>query len=140
MPSGKSAYLRNQVLNHVLGATTYTPPGTIYIALSTASWAAATTGTTLAATEPSGANGYARVALTNNGTTWSTATSGSKSNSVDVLFSAATGNWGTLNSFYVVDASSNGNILYGGDLYVPRAILSGDTAKFLVGQLTVTEA
>lgn len=138
MASGKSAYLRNKVLNHVLGAETYTPPVTIYIALSTAVWSATATGTTIAAAEPV-AGGYARVALANNTTTWPTTATGTKTNGVPVTFPTASANWGTIVSFYVVDASSAGNTLYGGDLYTARSVLTGDAARFVAEQLTVTE-
>ena len=139
MASGKSAYLRNKALNHVLGAEVYTPPTTVYIALSTAAWTSAGTGTSIAATEPSG-GGYARVALANNTTTWPTTTTGVKTNGVPVTFPNASADWGTIVSFYVVDASTGGNALYGGDLYTARAVLAGDAARFIAEQLTVTEA
>ncbi len=138
MASGKSAYLRNKVLNHVLGAEVYTPPTTVYIALSTALWTPTATGTSIAASEPSG-GGYSRVALANNTTTWPTTTTGTKTNGVPVTFPNASTNWGTIVSFYVVDASSAGNTLYGGDLYTARAVLAGDAARFVAEQLTVTE-
>jgi hypothetical protein len=136
--SGKSAYLRNAVLNHVLGATVYTPPTTVYIALSTAPWSATATGTTIAASEPV-AGGYSRVALANNTTTWPTTATGVKTNGVPVTFPSASANWGTIVSFYVVDASTAGNTLYGGDLYTARSVLAGDADRFVAEQLTVTE-
>ena len=139
MASGKSLYLRNAILNHVLGTESYTPPATVYVALSTAPWTASATGTSISASEPSG-GGYARKSVTNDTTTWPTTTTGTKSNSIPIAFATASANWGTLQSFYIVDALTNGNILYGGDLYTARAILAGDAAKFAENQLHVSEA
>lgn len=137
MASGKSTYLKNALLNYILGDTVYTVPGTFYVALSTAAWSAATTGTSIV--EPSG-GGYTRVATTNDTTMWPATTIGSKSNGAAITFPLATANWGTIQSFYLIDAASGGNVIYGGDLYTPRAVLSGDTPKFNIGQMTVTEA
>lgn len=137
MASGKSSYLKNAIINEILGDTAFTVPTTLYVALSTGMWAASTTGSSIS--EPSG-GGYARVSITNDSTMWPVTTIGSKSNAVAITFPLASANWGTVQSFYLVDASSGGNILYGGDLYTPRAVLSGDTPKFNIGQMTVTEA
>lgn len=138
MASGKSNYLRNAIVDLVLGQGTFVPPATVYVALSTAAWSASTTGTTLAASEPSG-SGYERVAVTNTSSVWPAAAAGSKSNSSAIAFPNALGSWGAIQSFYVVDAATGGNVLYGGDLYTARTIQAGDLATFGAGQLNVTE-
>lgn len=138
MPSGKSIYLRDKVLDHVHGIATYTAPATIYIALSSNPWLASATGTSIAASEPT-VGGYARVSVSNSSTGWSTSSGGASSNAALIQFPACTADWGTMVAFYVVDASTGGNILYGGDLYVPKAVLVGDTAKFEAGQLNIQE-
>jgi hypothetical protein len=112
----------------------------VYIALSTAAYSDAATGSAL--TEVGAGVGYVRLAVTNNTTNWPVASGTSpatKSNGTAFTFAAATGSWGTVTSFYIVDASSAGNVLYGGDLTASKAIASGDTATFAVGAITITE-
>lgn len=136
MAGSKSDYLENALLNGVLGGPQFTLPATVYIALSTAVYSDAATGSAM--TEVTG-GAYARVAVTNNATNWPGAASGAKSNGTVFTFPTATADWGTVQSFYLVDAASGGNILYGADLTTPRAIANGDTASFAVGSITITE-
>jgi hypothetical protein len=136
MAGSKSAYLENKALDIILGGTSWTAPATVYIALSTAAFSTASTGSSM--TEVSGGS-YARVSVTNNSTNWPNASSGSKANGAVFTFPAATANWGTVLSFYIVDASSAGNVLYGADLTTSRTINNGDTASFAVSAITLTE-
>jgi hypothetical protein len=136
MAGSKSDYLENKILDGVLGGSAFSLPANVYIALSTATYSDAATGSSM--TEVSG-SGYARVAVTNNNTSWPAASSGVKANGVVFTFPAATGSWGTVQSFYIVDASSAGNNLYGADLTTARAIASGDTASFAVSSISISE-
>lgn len=136
MAGSKSDFWENAVLNGSLGGPALTLAGTVYIALSTGVYSDAATGSSM--TEVS-AGGYARVAVTNNNTNWPSASAGQKSNGTVFTFAAATANWGTVQSFYIVDALSAGNILYGADLTTARTIATGDTASFAVGSITITE-
>lgn len=138
MASGKSTYLRNVIASYVLGGNDWTPPSTVYVALSTATWTSTATGTSIAASEPAG-GGYARISITNDNTKWSTPVLGVIKNNVEFTFPLATSNWGNIVSFYVVDAATDGNVLYGGDLFIQMAVLAGDTPKFGSDQITVTE-
>lgn len=137
MAGSKSDYLESALLNGVLGGPQFTLPVTVYIALSTAAYSDAASGASMS--EVSGGS-YARVAVTNNSTNWPAASAGSKSNATVFTFPTASQNWGTVLSFYIVDASSGGNVLYGADLVTSRAIDTGDTASFAVGAITVTES
>ena len=136
MAGSKSNYLENRILDHVLGGSDFSRPGTIYLALSTSAYTDSATGSSMS--EVSG-GGYARVAVTNDTTNWPNASGGQKSNGEVFTFPTATGNWGTVQSFYIVDASSGGNCLYGADLTVARTIASGDTASFAVNSIVITE-
>lgn len=139
MAGSKSDYLEKAILDFLLGGGALSSPGTIYVALSTAAYSDAATGSSM--TEVSGGS-YARVAVTNNSTNWPNATGTSpatKSNGTAVTFPTATGSWGTVASFYLCDASSAGNVLYGGDLTASKAIGSGDTATFASSAITITE-
>jgi hypothetical protein len=133
MAGSKSDYLENKVLDHVLGNTAYSAPATTYIALYTAAPTDAGGGT-----EVSGGS-YARVSVTNNTTNWPNASGGAKSNGADVTFPTATGSWGTVVAFGILDASTSGNLMYWGDLTVSKTISTGDTAKFATGDIDVTE-
>lgn len=136
MAGSKSDFLENRILDHLLGGPDFNRPATIFLALSTAAYSDSATGSSMS--EVSG-GGYARVAVSNNTTNWPNASGSQKANGEVFTFPAATGNWGTVQSFYIVDASSGGNCLYGADLTVARTIASGDTASFAVGSIVITE-
>lgn len=138
MAGSKSNYLENKLLDAVLGGPTFALPGTVYLALSTAAYNDAATGSSMTEVSATG-TGYARVALANNATNWPAAANGVKQNGTAITFPLASGNWGTVYSFYICDAASGGNVLYGGDLASSRAVSTGDTASFGVGTITVTE-
>lgn len=130
----KSNYLELKVLDHVLGGPDYTRPATVYLAASTVD--PGESGSALA--EPSG-NNYSRVVLTNNSTNFPAASAGVKSNGTLISFPAATGAWGVITHYALMDASSAGNILYRFTLTVSKAPTSGDTLTVPIGQLSVTE-
>lgn len=140
MAGSKSDYLEKRILDHFLGATASTPAATVYIALSTAAYSDAATSASMA--EVSGGS-YARVAVTNNATNWPAATGTSpatKQNGTAFTFPTASGAWGTVTSFYIVDVISGaGNVYYGGDLTVAKPVTSGDTASFAINAITITE-
>jgi hypothetical protein len=128
-----SDYLELEVLDHVFGAATYTPPATIYVALFTVAPTDAGGGT-----EVSG-GGYARLGVTNNATNFPAASSGAKTNGTDFTFGTATGaNWGTVVAVGLFDALSGGNLLAWADLTVNKSVDDGDTASFPAGDLDFT--
>jgi len=125
-----SDHWENEILDHVFGKGTYTPP-TIYVGLSTAD--PGDDGAGLA--EPSG-NGYARV--TTAGTDWNAASGGALDNATAIEFADATGDWGTVTHFALFDAASGGNLLAHGALNQSKTMTSGDTARFATGELDVS--
>lgn len=133
MAGSKSDFLENEILDHVLGNAAYTAPGTVYIALFTVAPTDSGGGT-----ECTGGS-YARVTVTNNATNWPAASGGAKSNGTEIVFVEATASWGTVLAFGIFDAITAGNLLYWATLTVNKAIDTGDTAKFAVGDLDVTE-
>jgi hypothetical protein len=140
MAGNKCAAFERSILD-ILGGVTYTPPGTIYLALSTAAFTTAATGSSMTEVSSSG-TAYARVAVTNNLTNWPSATGSNpatKSNGTVFTFPTATASWGTILSAYLVDASSAGATLWGADLTTSKAVLTGDTATYAAGALTITE-
>lgn len=139
MASTMSNYLQAKVLAYLLGDTSYTPPGTVYIALYTVAPTNAGGGT-----EATGGS-YARVAVTNNTTNWPAPTGTSpttSSNGTAVTFPVATADWSSaanMVAFGILDASSGGNLLWWGNLTENKPVLNGDTASFAATTLTVTQ-
>lgn len=132
----KSDYLENELLDHVFGAATYTPPATLYVALYTAAPDDAGAG----GTEVSG-TGYARVAVTNNLTNWPAAVNSQKGNGTEISFgTVGAGGWGQITHFGVYDAASGGNFLGAGELDTPITANEGDTVRFQAGALAITES
>ena len=130
--AGFSYYLENKVLLHVFGGTSYTAPGTLYVALFTS--APSDTG---GGTECSGGS-YARksmAAMTVSGTSPTTATNGAA-----VEFATATGSWGTVTHVGVFDASTSGNLLGWAALSASKTVSSGDVFRFDAGDLDITLA
>ncbi len=103
-----STYLQNALLNHVLRNTAFTTPGTnVWVALYTANPTAAGGGT-----EVTGGS-YARVQVEGTGD-WDAPSGGVTQNTNAIVFPAATGDWGIINSFAVLDNTSGGNFLFWG--------------------------
>lgn len=125
--AGLSDYYENKVIDHMLRGQTFTPPSTIYVGLYTTAPTDAGGGT-----EVSG-NGYARQSIT-----LTAASGGSTSNSSDITFPQATGNWGTIVAAGLFDASSGGNLLAWNNLTESKNITDGDVLKIPAGQLTFT--
>ena len=136
MAGSKSNYLENAILNQVLGGVQWTPPAIVYVALSSAPYNEEAVGTNF--NEIVGA-GATRVAVANDTTNWPVTSDGSKRNQATITFPAATNTWLTVQSFYLLDAPSGGNILYGGDLQVPRTLEAGDTASFGPSSILIQE-
>jgi hypothetical protein len=138
--SAASKYLENKVLDHVLTATSYTAPGTRYLALFT------NTSTNAAAnleagtlTDEVGTSGtaYARKAVT-----FAAASSGASATSATVTFDAATATWGTITHVAVMDGGTAGagNVLFWGAVTTSKTIESGDTFQVSSGNLTISLA
>lgn len=124
------------LLDHFLTDSAYTPPATMYIALSS------TTPTEAAGnfTEPS-TGSYARVSTA--AADWAAATGtapATKSTSTAKTFPTATADWSSaanLTHFGLYDASTAGNLLCWGALGTPKPVLNGDTASFASGALVL---
>lgn len=141
MAGNKSAYYERAILDMGLSAIAFTPPATLYLALSTSSFSTSATGSAMNEVS-SAATGYARVAITANLTNFPAATGSNpatKSNGTVFTFPTATASWGTILSAYLCDAATGGSILYGADLTASKTIQTGDTATYAVGALTITE-
>ena len=124
MASGIADYAENKILDHSLGKASWTMP-TAYIALYTAAPGDAGGGT-----EVTGGS-YAR--YTTSAATWNSASAGSISNAVDIVFTTATANWGTIVSVAILDAVTVGNFIWWGDLFASKVVNNGDVFDSDVG-------
>lgn len=122
-----SDYLELKLLDHSLGTTSFTAPGTVYVGLYTSS-----PGDDDSGTEVSGGS-YARQSAS-----FASASGGSASTDATITFPAATANWGTITHISIHDASTAGNLLYHGAVTTSKLIESGDTFQISSGNLTIS--
>ena len=87
-------------------------------------------------TEVSG-SGYAREAVT---FAAASTPGGTTSNTGDVSFTAAGGDWGTITHIGIFDASSSGNLLWHGSMTASKIVNDGDTLQFSTGNIDLTIA
>ncbi len=125
---GKSDYLEVNLLNHVLRATPYSAPATVYLAAYTAAPSDAGGGT-----EVSGGS-YTRQTVV-----FGPPSGNQVANAAEVVFPIAADDWGTLVHFGIFDAPVGGNLLYATPFAAARTIESGDQLRIPVGQLVVSE-
>jgi len=126
-------YLENELIDHVLKVGAWSRPANLYVALCTADPGETATGATL--TEPAG-NGYARVAIDAD---WAAAAARATSNSGIVTFAIATGAWGTITHFAIVDSASGaGNVLCYGEVTPNKSVTAGMNISIAVGDLDVS--
>lgn len=133
MAGSKTDVYEVDVLKAVTGQATSiltTTPITPYVALFTVAPSDSSTGT-----EATGGS-YARVSSAGK---WAVPAAGSVANNALVTFPTATVSWGTVVSFAIMDALTNGNMLMWGDLTASKAIGIGDIAEFAASALTLTE-
>lgn len=128
-------YLKNEMLDHVLSASTFTAPATLYVGLWTSALFDSATGSVSGEVSTSGTN-YARAAVTNNTTNFPAASGGIKTNGTTISFSTASISWGTITYMALTDAITGGNMLMWSDLTTSKAVAAGDTPSFSVGSLT----
>lgn len=133
-----SNYTSQAVLNSLFGKTSnfgaLASEPAKYVALYTTAPAEDGTG----GVEVSG-NGYTRVSTT--AANWDVATLANPSvlsNSADIEFPSATGPWGEIVAFGIMDAATDGNYLIGSTLNVAKSPTDGDVARFAAGQLSVS--
>lgn len=137
MAGYKSIYLANLLLGLELGDASWSPPATWYLALFTTLPSAGGTG----GVEVTGGS-YARIAITNDGTNFSTPSGGVVSNSVAIDCGTPSGNWGTIVGAALFDSGTIG----AGNMY--RVFLaspqipapSGTPVTILIGSMIATEA
>lgn len=112
------------ILDWLFGKAANVPATTLYLALFTTS-----PNNLGGGTEVSG-GAYARVAITNNTTSFTGATAtfpAIKANAINFTFPTATADWGTVAWFAFFDAASGGNMVWWGALATPVDVPATDT-------------
>lgn len=126
-------YLEGELLDHVLNAAAYSAPANIYLALATADPTDAATGASM--NEVANSGSYARTAIT-----VGAAASRAVTQDADVDFPTATGDWGTVTHWAIVDNSTHGagNALAHGSLSPSKVVYNGNSPSVLSGQVIVS--
>ena len=127
-----SNYGENAWMGHLFGSA-YTPASTIYLALATSDPGETATGASM--NEVANSNGYARKAIT-----FAAASSRAVAQNATVTFDQASGSWGTVTHYAIVDSGTHGagNVLAYGAFSSSFSPVSGNTASVASGQVTVT--
>lgn len=127
-----SNYAENAVLNHLTTNSAYTPAATIYLALATADPTDAGTGASM--NEVANSGSYARTAIA-----FGAAASRRVTQSGAVTFPAASGSWGTVTHWAIVDSATYGagNVLAYGAFAASKSIVSGNTPSVASGDVYV---
>jgi hypothetical protein len=132
-----------KILGHVFGLSAYTAP-TIYVGLHKGTKITVdpsdSGGTTVTEPSTSGTN-YARVQYPQGSDTW-TRTGSTVTNTHDIEFNVATGNWTTgsdeITSVVLYNHATAGELLAWGDVSTAKPIETDDQAKILASQLSIT--
>jgi len=129
-----SNYAEDAILDHIVGKTSFTMP-TVCVGLATSDPTDAGTGASM--NECANTGSYARTATSG---LWEAASGGAIQNGTDITFPEASGSWGTVTHFALLDSASYGagNMLAHGALSASKAIGSGDTPKFAAGDIDIT--
>jgi len=126
-----SDYLEEEILDHIFGKGTYTPP-TIHVALCTASIDEDDTGSTITEANYTGYSRYETEAAD-----WSRSNS-VMSNASALTFDECTAGSSTVSHVALVDAASAGNLLFYAQLTSNLSVSDGIEPYFAIGDITVT--
>lgn len=127
-----SDYLEKALLKHVFGATAYTRPTGLWVALYTTPSTDAAPGN-----EVLPAVGYARVAATFVDAPDQLDGSSAMWNSTVLQFPVATADWGIVTHCGIHDAATAGNLLASGQLAVQKQVDLGDAVRFAANQFMI---
>lgn len=127
---GKSIYLSNKLLNHVLRGTAYAAPAGVFMALFLDMTDVEQVGDL--SHEVDG-GGYERRKAT-----LPAPVNGVITSDTAITFPIATTDWGTVTGWAIMDAPTGGNVLYAGDFPQAKPFYQGDTPQVPAG-MTISE-
>lgn len=119
-----SSYTEDKVIDRFLRNQSYTPPGTVYLALFTTATDDDGTGTEVAG------GSYGRKAIT-----FGEPEDGIAANTAAITFSGMPA--ATLTHAAIYDAASSGNMLWHGALTTSKTVIGGQSVTFSVGDVAV---
>jgi len=117
-----------ELLDHILKVESYTPPSTVYLALSLADPGEPGSGLS----EPSGGN-YAREVIS-----FSTASARVISQSATIAFTQATGNLGTITHWAIMDTLTGGTVMAYGPFSAATYVLTGTIPNVGTGEVAIS--
>ena len=123
----------NRINDRIFGSTAMTPPTTYYLGISTTTIAKDGTGIT----EPTD-GAYARIAIANNKTNFSTAVLGIIDNLVEFQFPESTVSWGIVTDWFLSNAVTAGDVWFEGELNVSRNVEIATVLVLPVGSFSCT--
>lgn len=128
--AGLSDTYENLALDWLLVTGTPTRASGTWLALYTATPTDSTAGT-----EVTNANNYSRQAIT-----FDAASGGATQNAATVTFPAASGSWGTVTHWAIVDSATHGagNIIIYGQFTASKTIAASDVFEVLDAELDIT--
>ena len=128
-------WTENALMNHIFGKATFASPS-IFVGLCTAFPGEGATGGSCS--EVSNANGYVRIGIAAN--TWNWSSDGIVTNHDAIIFPRATGGWGTVTYFVLLNSGlyGTGQVLLYGALSQPRGISQWSRPRFNAGVLSVS--
>lgn len=124
-----STYAQNEILDHILKVGAFTQPTHLYIGLSRANPLADGSGID----EPSGGS-YARKICDD----WNIASQRKTKNAIELVFTEATGAWGTLTHWFISDALTGGNMIAFGALVATKTGATGDDFSIKIGDCEIS--
>lgn len=124
-------YAEGKLIDHACG-TAYTAPSTVYLALATADPGEAATGASM--NEVANSGSYARTAIT-----FGAAASRKVEQSGAVTYPTASGSWGTVTHWAIVDSATYGagNALAYGAFSVSKSVVTGNTPAVPTAEVDV---
>ena len=128
-----STYAAQSLMKHVFSSTAYSPPATVYLALCTTLPTVGQTGATIS--EVTNSNAYARVACP-----FGSASARAIAQNALISFPKATGAWGTIVAWALVDSATwgAGNMLAFGAISPSISPVLNNTPKIASGQVTIS--
>ena len=139
MSANSSDYLEDKLRGHLLRGQSFTPSGTLAIALTKDYPTDASTGASMG--EVPNAGGYARQSIVSNTTNWSAddVVNGNAYNNNVITFPQASAYWGWVSGICICDSSiyGAGNVYFWGTLVTPEEIKSTNIYQIPVSGIQV---
>ena len=141
--SAMSNYLENTLIDFIFRGQPFTPSSNMYVGLFTSTPSDIGGGTEVIS------GSYTRATIISSLLNWagtqavastdiSSGTNGTTSNNGVITFPVPSADWGVVRGFGIFDSYTNGNLLFWGNLTIPKTVNNGDSAPtFPINSLTI---